>query len=107
MNERSENPKKEQNEERVLTDVGTMIRQVIGEDWAEEVPIDMDTSFAKDLELESIEFVALAEQLKAKFGRNVDFASWLGSMELEEILRLRVGQLVEFIVRCSSVPATA
>ncbi|WP_394828395.1 hypothetical protein [Pendulispora albinea] len=93
--------------ENVLADVGSMIRGVIGEDWAEEIPIEMETSFSKDLELESIEFVALAEQLKARFGKGVDFAGWLGSMELEQILQLRVGQLVEFIVRCNSEPATA
>ncbi|HWL88798.1 MAG TPA: hypothetical protein VNO21_23505 [Polyangiaceae bacterium] len=107
MNERSEKQSNERTEERVLADLGTMIRQVIAEDWAEEVPIEMETSFSRDLELESIEFVALAEQLKSKFGKNVDFAGWLGSMELEQILRLRVGQLVEFIVRCSSVPIPA
>jgi len=105
MNERNERPVERQ--VTVLADVGTMIRDVIGEDWVEEVPIEMNTSFARDLELESIEFVALAEQLKAKFGKGVDFASWLGSMELEQILQLRVGQLVEFIVRCNSEPTTA
>ncbi|WP_394850716.1 phosphopantetheine-binding protein [Pendulispora brunnea] len=91
----------------VLADLGTMIREVIGEEWAEDVPIEMETSFAKDLELESIEFVALAERLKEKFGKGVDFAGWLGSMELEQILQLRVGQLVEFIVRCNSASPTA
>jgi len=91
----------------VLADLGTLIREVIGEEWVEDLPIEMGTSFARDLELESIEFVALAERLKEKFGKRVDFANWLGSMELEQILQLRVGQLVEFIVRCNSAPPTA
>lgn len=83
----------------VLKTVAQIIREVIGEEWAEDVPIEMDTSFARDLELESIEFVVLAERLKAKYGRSVDFAGWLASMELEQILALRVGQLVELIER--------
>ena len=93
--------------EEVLVNVAQMIREVIAEEWAESVPIGMDTSFAKDLELESIEFVALAELLGAKYGKKINLAGWLATMELDEILALRVGQLVEFIVRCISQPTTA
>ncbi len=91
----------------VLEDVARIIREVIGEEWAEDVPIGRETSFAQDLELESIEFVALAERLTAKYGRSVDFAGWLATMELKQILALRVGQLVELIERCTSERATA
>jgi acyl carrier protein len=94
-------------ESRVLDGVARIIREVIGEEWAKDVPIGMDTSFAQDLELESIEFVALAERLRAEYGRAVDFPAWLGSMELAQILALRVGQLVEFIERCTTERATA
>jgi acyl carrier protein len=84
--------------EDVLGEVARIVREVIGEEWADDVDITMSTSFAKDLELESIEFVALAEQLKVRYGKSVDFAGWLAGMELSQILELRVGQLVEFIV---------
>jgi acyl carrier protein len=98
MNERTEE---------VLVEVARMIREVIAEEWAESVTIGMDTSFSKDLELESIEFVALAELLGGKYGKKINLAGWLATMELDEILALRVGQLVEFIVQCISQPATA
>jgi acyl carrier protein len=94
-------------EEEVLLGVARMIREVIGEDWADDVPIEMTTSFSKDLELESIEFVALAEKLRGEYGKKVDFAGWLSSMELQQILSLKVGELVELIVRCSTEPTTA
>jgi acyl carrier protein len=94
-------------ESEVLEQVAAMVREVIGEEWAEDVPITMTTSFSRDLELESIEFVALAERLKERFGRGVDFASWLSSMDLKEIIGLEVGELVRFIVRCLSQSATA
>jgi acyl carrier protein len=94
-------------QDEVLLFVSAMIREVIGEDWADDVPIAMQTSFAKDLELESIEFVALAEKLKERYGQEVDFAGWLGGMELDQILSLRVGQLVELIVRCKSQASKA
>ncbi len=94
-------------ESEVLEEVARMVREVIGEDWATEVPVTMTTSFAHDLELESIEFVALAERLKTRYGKGVDFAGWLSGMELKQIIELRVGELVEFIVQCLSRPATA
>ena len=60
--------------EEVLGELATMLRGVIGEAWAEDVPITMETSFGSDLELESIEFVALAEKMTARYGSRVDFA---------------------------------
>jgi acyl carrier protein len=91
----------------VLDNVAQMIRDVIAEEWARDLTVRMDTSFAKDLELESIEFVALAERVSAEYGKAVNLAGWLASMDLDQILALRVGQLVEFIVRCTSQPTTA
>ncbi len=97
----------ETSEREVLEKVARMIREVIGEDWVEDVPIELGTSFARDLELESIEFVALAEKLQAAYGGRVDFAGWLSTMDLDQIIGLRVGQVVEFIARCLSSSATA
>jgi acyl carrier protein len=94
------------NDDEVLSEVARLVREVIGEDWAEDVPITMGTSFARDLELESIEFVSLAERLKERFGRSLDIAGWLAGMELNQIIELKVGELVEFIVRSLSQRAT-
>ena len=82
----------------VLATVAGLIREVIGDETALGPPITLETAFNQDLELESIEFVALAEKLREHYGQEVDFAGWLGGMELEQILELRVGQLVELIV---------
>ena len=93
--------------EEVLGELATMLRGVIGEAWAEDVPITLETSFGSDLELESIEFVALAEKMTARYGSQVDFAGWLVEKELGDIIGLRVGQVVEFIVSCLSPSTTA
>lgn len=82
----------------VLETVARLVREVIGDDGGLGPPITPDTSFNEDLELESIEFVALAEKLQQHYGKRVDFAGWLSRMELSEILALRVGQLVDHIV---------
>lgn len=91
----------------VLEQLAVMLRGVIGEAWAEDVPITLETSFSQDLELESIELVALAEQLQATYGSRVDFAGWVAGKELGDIIGLRVGQVVEFIVSCLSPLETA
>ncbi len=87
-------------EREVLESLAGLIREVIGESWAENVPITMETSFGEDLELESIEFVALAEKIMERYGSGADFAGWLSAMELDQIIGLRVGQVVEFITQC-------
>jgi acyl carrier protein len=84
----------------VLADVARMIREVVGEDWIQEKAIGMETQFSQDLELESIEFVALGERLQNHYGKAVNFVGWLSGKELDQILALRVGDLVEFIAQC-------
>jgi len=84
----------------VLGAVTEMIGSIVGEDYLFGIEVGMDTSFDQDLELESIEFVALSEKLTEHYGEQVDFITWLGGMELEEIMGLRVGQLVGHITSC-------
>jgi len=84
----------------VLDRLVILLREVIGEDWADELDIGLETSFSDDLELESIEFVALSERLQQEWGAEVDFMGWLAELELDEILALRVGDVVERILQC-------
>jgi len=86
----------------VLDTLVRLITEVVGDDFLLDTEVTMETSFSDDLELESIEFVALAERLEQTYGERVDFVSWIGDMELEEIMALSVGQLVGFIVTCLS-----
>ena len=81
----------------VLEEVSGMIKEVVGEEWTEDTVITMDTPFTFDLEVESIELVALAEKLQEKYGTNVNFPLWLADKELDEIINLTVGQLVQYI----------
>lgn len=85
----------------VLDEVKTVLIEVIGEDYLLDVPITMDTAFEADLELESVEFVALAERLQERYPE-LNFVNWVADMQVDELMTLRVGQLVEFIVRCQS-----
>lgn len=83
--------------ESILDEVASIIRGVVQEEWIQTAPITMDSTFAEDLELESIEIVALAEGIQGRFGADIDFPGWLAEMDLDAIFALTVGQLVERI----------
>lgn len=92
----------------VLVAVTEMLTEVIGEDELLMVDeVTMDTSFNDDLELESIEFVALAEELTERYGEQVDFVSWIADLELDALVTMTVGQLVEFVAGCLDTPGDA
>ena len=90
--------------EKTLEKVAALVKEVIGEEWVMDEAISMDTSFGEDLELESIEFVALAEKLQETYGNQVNFVEWLSTMNLDQIISLRVGDLVGLIEQCQSTP---
>jgi acyl carrier protein len=84
--------------DQALETLRTILADVIGEEYLAEIYIDRETSFYGDLEIESIEFVALGEQLQQQYGDRVDFPAWIATMEVEEIIAITVGQLVDHIV---------
>jgi len=81
-----------------LETVSRLITEVMSNEPLEA--ITAETSFGDDLELESIELVALAEKVQAEYGDKVNFADWLSQKELDELIHLKVGELVEFIDGC-------
>lgn len=76
------------------------ITEVIGEEFVEEMDISMDSSFNKDLEMDSIEIVAFSEKIKAHFGDKIDFTGWLSNMDIDELIGLKLGMIVNFIEEC-------
>lgn len=86
-------------EETVFGDVVGVLVEVLGDEFLLELDVDADTRFNEDLAVESIEFVALAEKLKFKYGARVDFVAFLAGMDIDQITALTVGQLTSFIHR--------
>ena len=83
--------------EAVLDTVVALITDVIGDEYASGLDIGMGTTFQEDLELESIEFTALAERLMEIYGDRVDFMGWLAEMDVDAIIAMTVGELVGHI----------
>jgi acyl carrier protein len=82
----------------VLDEVREVLADVIGEDYVSELDVEMETAFRADLDIESIEFVAMGEILRERYGDRIDFVEWLTTMELDDIIALTVGELVDHIV---------
>lgn len=74
------------------------ISDIIGADIAEELDITQNSNFTKDLEMDSIELVAFAEKVRLRYGTDIDFTKWLSAMDLEQIVKLNIGDIVNFIV---------
>ena len=85
------------NRDDILKTVERLIGEVAGEEILLATTITPATSFNADLELESIEFVALAEKLQQHYGAEIDFVGWISQKSLDEIIALTVGDLVELI----------
>ncbi|MGH8896257.1 MAG: acyl carrier protein, partial [Egibacteraceae bacterium] len=47
---------------------------------------------------ESVDLVALAGHLQARYGDRVNFAEFLADLDLDEIIELTVGRLVDYVV---------
>jgi acyl carrier protein len=82
--------------EGVLADISAMLRDVL--DGYEVDEITMDTTFHDDLEMESIDLVALGGHLTERYGDRVNFAEFIAGLDLDEIIDLKVGRLVEYVV---------
>ncbi len=89
----------------VLAEVVRALVEVVGDDFLLEVEVGPETTLNGTLALESIEFVALAERLRMRYGAAVDPVALVAGMDLDQIIGMTVGDLVEHIEsRLGSVP---
>ena len=89
------------NEVTVLAQLSEMLRELLEEyglDVEDTAEITMDTTFHDDLELESVDLVALSGRLREHYGDRVNFATFIAERDLDEIIALTVGELVRHIV---------
>ena len=84
--------------DRVFDVLHQFISEIIGADIAEELDITQNSNFTKDQEMDSIELVSFAEKVRIKYGTDIDFTKWLSAMDLDQIVKLNIGDIVNFIV---------
>ena len=85
----------------IFEDLKQFISDIIGADIVEELNIIPESSFTRDLEMDSIEIVAFSEKVKTKYG-DVDFATWLSGMDIDQIIGLSLNDVIIFIANVVS-----
>ena len=86
--------------ELALQAIRDAVRQVVGEEWAQEMVIEGDTTLSGGLELDSIEIARVIEIMLRRFPA-VDFESWFAQMTMERIVGMTVGDIAAFIAAAS------
>lgn len=89
-------------EAEVFDVVRRLITEVVGEEYLLDLEIGRDTSFEDDLEMESIEFVKFGARLTEHYGGAVDFAAFLADKDLDEIIEMRVGAVVDYVLAATT-----
>lgn len=84
-------------EKTVLAVVIDKIRSTINEDWILDFDIVPETRFNDDLEIESIEFIKIANAIQQHFGTHLNIAGWLSGKTIHELIGLSVGELSDYI----------
>ncbi len=80
----------------VLDEVAAMIGRVL-DDPELTADITAETTFQADLGFESLDIVLLGNQLVARYGDTFNFPVFLSTLGIDEIIGLRVGDLVDHI----------
>ncbi|GLY00748.1 MULTISPECIES: acyl carrier protein [Actinoplanes] len=83
----------------VTAEVTRILHTVLG-DLEPDTPITPASTFRDDLGMESIDVVALAGRLQARY-TEVNFARFVATLDVASVGELRVGQLVDHIVGAS------
>ena len=85
------------NGEEIFAVLKTFITEVIGEEFVEDMDITRESSFTRDLEMDSIEIVSFSEKVKAHFGEHIDFTGWLSGMDLDQLINLKLDDIINHI----------
>ncbi|MDQ3404733.1 MAG: acyl carrier protein [Actinomycetota bacterium] len=85
----------------VLDEVTEMIRMVLEGDEL-DIAVTVDTSFQRELEFESIDIVVLGNHLGARYGEMINFPRYLAELDLDQIIALTVGDLVDYVESCQA-----
>jgi len=90
----------------IRADIDAMLRAVLA-DFGTDLDIELDSTFRDDLGMESIDVVALAGRLQARYGGAVNLAQFVATLDVDSVGTLCVGQLVEHIVTSLNTGAPA
>lgn len=87
----------------VLEVIRSIVAELLGDyGLDDDLEITADTTFHEDLGLESIDLVTVGAQLAERYGAQVNLAEFLAEKELDDVIGLRIGVLVDFVVAAAN-----
>jgi acyl carrier protein len=81
-----------------LDEIRTILIRVLGDYLFDDVEITAEMSLTEDLGLESIDLVTVGAMLTERYDRRLNLAAFLAEMDIDEVIALKVGTLVDFVV---------
>ena len=90
---------------RLLAELVEMLLDVTGEDKGWAAGITAATRLEGDLQLESVELIALGEQLRSRYGDGVDLGAFVAGLDIDQIIGLTVGDVLAYVAPRRRVPA--
>ncbi|GAA1710386.1 phosphopantetheine-binding protein [Fodinicola feengrottensis] len=84
----------------ILVEISGMLRGILDDYGLDGVEITMRTTFHEELELESIDLVTVAGRIQERYGERVNLAEFLAEKDLDDVIGLRVGELVDYVADC-------
>lgn len=72
-----------------------LIQRILGND-ADVAP---EARLEADLQLESLDLMRLADELRQRYGPRVDLCAHVASVEFDDLLNLTVGDVIAYLVR--------
>jgi acyl carrier protein len=81
-------------------DVTEALAAATGEESLPRAGITASTRVEGDLCLDSVDLAALAAVLRDRYGPAVDLIGYLAGLDIDEIIRLTVGDVAGYVNRC-------
>ena len=81
----------------VLDELRAVIRRILQMEPEDDFAIEADASLTDELGLESIDLVNIGAMLTERYGQAVNLAVYLADQEIDDVIKLTVGALVEFV----------
>jgi acyl carrier protein len=86
----------------VLEVIRSIVAELLGDYGLDDIEVTPDTTFHEDLGLESIDLVTVGARLAERYGEQVNLAEFLAEKELDDVIGLRIGVLVDFVVAATN-----
>ena len=89
----------------LLAEFVAMLKDVTAEDDGWAARITAATRLERDLQLESVELVALGELLRSRYGDGVDLYAFFAGLDIDQIIELTVGDVLAYAAPRRRMPA--